>query len=95
MRSRQSAGSKAQSQTMHQEIIPCSSVRAPHFVIALLQSLLSETRPRLLPVDSLRHLKRNIEVAAFHGEIETSCLVLNKVESDLRRERRICQLVGK
>jgi hypothetical protein len=54
-----------------------------YLVVSLFESLLTETRPVILPVDRLGHFESDIEVSTFDSEIEASCLVLNEMKSDL------------
>jgi len=54
-----------------------------YLVVSLFESLLTETRPVVLPIDRLCHLESDIEVSTFDSEIEASCLVLNEMKSDL------------
>lgn len=57
-----------------------------HLVVPLLQRLLAQPRPRVLPVERLGHLERDVEVAALDREVEPGRLVLDEVEGDLQGE---------
>lgn len=53
-------------------------------VVALLESLLGQADPALWAVDGFRSFQSDFEVAAFDSEFESSFLVLDEVEGDLR-----------
>lgn len=52
-------------------------------MVALFQSLLSQTVPALFAVQSFGCVESDLEVAALNGEVESSRLVLHKVQSNL------------
>jgi hypothetical protein len=56
---------------------------AKYLVIPLLQGLLSQPVPAFGTIDSVSSLHRDIEIATFNSQIESSVLILDEVEGDL------------
>jgi hypothetical protein len=53
-------------------------------VITRLESSPGKLVPYILPIYSLGHLERDLEIAALDSEVKPRLLVLNEMQSDLR-----------
>ena len=60
----------------------CGAERT-HLVVALLQGLLRKAFPAFGPVDALRCLQCDVEIATFDCKAEARVFVLDKVQRDL------------
>lgn len=52
-------------------------------MISLLESLLTQLRPIVLPTDRLGHFERHVEIPAFNRQIESSRFILNEMQRNL------------
>lgn len=52
-------------------------------MVSRLESSTGKLVPDILPVDSLGHLQRDLQVPALDGEVESCLLVLDEMKSDL------------
>ena len=58
-------------------------VEPTHLVVALLQGLLRKAFPAFGPVDALRCLQCDVEIATFDCKVEARAFFLDKVHRDL------------